>query len=296
MKRLFFGLTAILSIGLFGCGSTPSGDKGPQPAEIDDGKVKYLKFSDHCWASGASRDISGEVNIMSMYQGVPVTQVHDFFGCNKITSVNIPDTVTTIESNAFQCCSSLAGIRFGIGVKDIGHYAFSQTGFAEITIPDTVTYMGMDVFSSCESLKSIHISKNVETLSDVLNGASAVVELTVPYIGGSKTSDPFLAKMFGYSYDWQNASAPKSLKKITVLESCQTIGENACKGCASLTTIELPSTITSLGKKCFYDCTGLSEIKFAGTKSDWQSITLGEEWNTNILATTVVCSDGTVTF
>ena len=256
--------------------------------------VKYVKFSTYCRASADSQNIYGDIEIASEYEGLPVTFVDDFFGCHDITSITMPDSIEKINGNAFQACKSLAQVNFGAGIEEIGYYAFSQTAITEITVPDSVTYLGMETFSSCGNLVSAHIGKNVDSMDGIFRSCGSIADITLPYIGESKTSNQFLCYLFGYSYYWSNGSVPESLKKITLLDSCENIGDNALNGCNHIASIELPSTVTSLGSKCFYDCTSLTEIKFGGTKADWGRITLGEQWKQNVPATSVMCSDGAV--
>ena len=62
-----------------------------------------------------------------------------FSGCEKLESIIIPDSVTSIGDNSFQYCKSLRSIR----------------------IPNNVTTIGMGAFYGCRSLRRIHIPKNV---------------------------------------------------------------------------------------------------------------------------------------
>lgn len=62
-----------------------------------------------------------------------------------------------------------------------------------------------------------------------------------------------------------------------------------------LTSITIPASVTSIGGYAFYECTGLTTITFKGTVAQWNDITFGgADWNYNVPATTVTCSDGTV--
>lgn len=62
-----------------------------------------------------------------------------------------------------------------------------------------------------------------------------------------------------------------------------------------LTSITIPASVTSIGGYAFYECTGLTTITFKGTVAQWNAITFeGNDWNYNVPATIVTCSDGTV--
>jgi|GEM_PF-1739741 len=78
-----------------------------------------------------------KAEIPSEYNGLPVTIIGStaFFNGSSLTSVTIPDSVTSIEMAAFQNCS----------------------GLTSITIPDSVTRIGDSAFSGCSGLTSVTI-------------------------------------------------------------------------------------------------------------------------------------------
>ena len=81
-----------------------------------------------------------------------------FFGCSRLTSINIPSSVTSIEDRAFSGCSSLTSIEIPLSVTSIGDYAFSGcSSLTSIELPSGVTSIGGSAFSGCSSLTSIEI-------------------------------------------------------------------------------------------------------------------------------------------
>ena len=80
-----------------------------------------------------------------------------FRGCSSLSSITIPDSVTSIGGGAFEGCSSLSNVIIPDGVTSIGAWAFRGcSSLKSITIPNSVTSIGDDAFSDCESLKEIY--------------------------------------------------------------------------------------------------------------------------------------------
>lgn len=107
---------------------------------------------------------AADVTIPSCYKGKPVTAINNAaFPNSAVTSVTIPDSVTSIPDAAFVNCSQLTNI----------------------SIPNSVTYIGFSAFDGCASLKSITLPSSLRTIG---NSAFAVCPslMTVTY-PGSKT-------------------------------------------------------------------------------------------------------------
>lgn len=83
-----------------------------------------------------------------------------------LTSIAIPDSVTSIEQQAFQGCSNLTSVTIRNGVTSIGDIAFSGcSSLTSITIPDSVTSIGVQAFSGCSSLTNITIPDSITSIA-----------------------------------------------------------------------------------------------------------------------------------
>ena len=90
---------------------------------------------------------------------------YTFYECSSLTSVNIPDSVTSIGGYTFYECSSLTSITIPDSVITIEDETFRQcSSLTSITIPDSVTSIGSSVFQNCKGITSIIIGGKVQTI------------------------------------------------------------------------------------------------------------------------------------
>ena len=125
-----------------------------------------------------------ELNIPAEYKGLPVLEIgtEAFNNNTKITSVTIPDSVTSIGEYAFLGCTRLTEITIGEGVTSIGSLAFcSCTSLTSITIPEKVTSIGNNAFGYCSSLTSITIPEGITSIGDsTFYNCTSLTEITIP--------------------------------------------------------------------------------------------------------------------
>lgn len=105
-----------------------------------------------------------------------------FDGCDSLTSIEIPSSVTIIGDQAFVNCTSLTSVIIPESVTEIGDNAFECcTSLTSIVIPESVTELGCGVFACCESLKSIVIKGKINAIRDALfSNCSALESITLP--------------------------------------------------------------------------------------------------------------------
>lgn len=130
---------------------------------------------------------AADVTIPSRYKGKPVTAINNAaFPNSAVTSVTIPDSVTSIPDAAFVNCSQLTNISIPNSVTDIGFFAFSScTSLKSITLPSSLRSISKALFSGCSQLTTIHIPVSVTLIEDDAF-AGCPSSMTVTY-SGSKT-------------------------------------------------------------------------------------------------------------
>jgi len=150
-----------------------------------------------------------------------------------ITSVIIPESVTTIEGNAF--CGS---------------------GITSITIPKNVTTIGYAPFNSCPLLTTIIVDPD-NRVYDSRNNCNAIIETVSNTLiqGCSNTIIPASVTTIGeYAFQASN------LTSITIPEGVTYISSNAFRLCEELETIILPEGLQAIGNEAFFNCKKLQSI------------------------------------
>ncbi len=151
-------LTTLLVLGLTGAWAEEA-----EPTEYQSGNYYYVLLEDGTAEIAKYIGKDEGLVIPGTIDRYAVTSIGDsaFSGCF-LTSITIPDSVTTIGDSAFFSCVSLTSVTIPDSVTTIGAYAFSFCdSLASITLPDSVTFIGDGAFYAFYSLPpSITVTPN----------------------------------------------------------------------------------------------------------------------------------------
>ena len=105
-----------------------------------------------------------------------------FYACTNLNSVSLPNAITTIQQYAFFSCSALQNITLPGALKIISNNAFeSCTKLTGITVPNSVTNIGSYAFATCSALSSITLGSNLTYLGNkAFRNDTALTEITLP--------------------------------------------------------------------------------------------------------------------
>ncbi|MCM8871885.1 MAG: leucine-rich repeat protein, partial [Paludibacteraceae bacterium] len=223
-----------------------------------------------------------------------------FSGNTTLTSITIPNSVTSIGSSAFENCSGLTSIDVAEGnanytsidgvlydkekktlikcpqtktsieiqnsVTSIGSSAFYNcSGLTSVEIPSGVTDIGSSAFYNCSGLTSVEIPSGVTGIEN-----SAFYNVRHIVYTGSAMGSPWGAIAINGFVDGEFVFSDNTKTRltayignggdVTIPSSVTTIGNSAFYNCSRLTSIEIPNSVTSIEEYAFYDCSELTSV------------------------------------
>lgn len=149
-----------------------------------------------------------------------------FYGCSRLTSITLPESLTEIGTDAFRSCTVLKSVNIPEGITEISDRLFYGCGFLQsVSIPDGVVTIGASAFYNCKRMVLSALPSALKSIGEhAFERCAGILELTVP-------------------------------------EGVQTIGNFALMGCSSMQKVSLPASLNHLGVGTFRLCLSLQTIE-----------------------------------
>ncbi len=157
------------------------------------------------------------------------TIADNMFQNTGITSLKLPDSVTTIGNNAFNGCSSLAAVDLGEGVVTVSSYAFQKcAALTEMYFPDATQTVGQNAFAGCIRLAKVSFGRNMLTINAYSFTGTSYMGGACPLLGDitcRSTTPPTLKDDYGTGpfggswYDHAGKDVPVENRRIHLPES-----------------------------------------------------------------------------
>lgn len=176
------------------------------------------------------KDFRGTITTVSLPQGLTTIGTYAFAHCRVLSSITLPNTVTIIGDYAFYDCDALINMVIPESVTTIGNNAFLYCdGLTNVTLPSGITAVEDNAFASCPSLTTITIPNGVTTIGN---------------------------------YAFYDCDA---LTTVNMPNTLITIGNYAFANCDVLSGITIPNSVTTIGNNAFYSCSALTAIHVEAT-------------------------------
>ena len=250
--------------------------------------IQYPPLIYSAKSAGSTITVNGET--ITLKQGENITLDYP----NEITSVKatnntaltyiqIPNTVTSIEDNAFTGCAALTNFNFNGTMEQWGAITLGtdwnkDAGFTVVHCTDGDVTLEEPIQPT-----PLIYSTNAAGSTIRVNGEAVTLEL-----GENIVLD--------YPNDITSLKARDNtaLTYIQIPNTVTSLDRQVFWRCTSLVSISIPDGVTKIGDGAFYNCSKLTDFNFNGTKAQWVSITKGNDWNTDAAFTVVHCTDGDI--
>lgn len=216
------------------------------------------------YSNTVSTSTSGAIRVPDMLGGYPVTEIQTraFRGCDKITSISIPDSVKVIYASAFEGCSSNLFDRTTMpGALLVDGWL---VGCAEVPPPHRTVLLNMNdpcfrgigigwMDDGSTWPISVIVKDGTENLDGTFREWGTLVSVTLP----DSVRNIGFATFEGCT----------SLVSVAMSQTVTNIADSAFRRCTALESLDLPDTVVSLGWDAFGECESLRELSIPNVRN-----------------------------
>ena len=206
-----------------------------------------------------------------------------FQNCQDLESITLPASLKTIESSAFSYCCNLSEIKLPTSLKTIESSAFSYCrNLSKVKLPASLKAIESSVFHRCSALKTVFYDGSLEQWNQITADKDADNDV-LGYSQPSLVMDDYTAQFIlvrdeddpppktvtitKYTGKGSTVILPSTINSWPVTK----IGEDAFQDNTTITSVTIPASVTEIGSNAFAGCTNLTIVNYAG---DWSNLTI----------------------
>lgn len=208
-----------------------------------------------------------------------------FVGCGEVTKVAIPDSVTSVEQDAFakcdgaiekedgvsyvggwaiKCDDTVVDLKLRDGTRGIADGAFSgRRMMKSVKLPKGLLIVGSWVFCGCDNLTDVYYSGDLKGWLEIefaINSSNPMCYAKNLYINGELLKGELVVPRTEKMEEFVFAGCTH-LTSATISDGVTRIGDWAFDGCTGLTSVKIPDSVTSVGGGAFGKCDGVIEVE-----------------------------------
>ncbi len=238
------------------------------------------------------KSILSEIKSVDIGSGVTEICDYAFYGCDRLETVSISESVSKIGAFAFSQCLSLAeikvdgdnlnyeadknGVLFTKGKTELVQYPANSNETA-YSVPDSVKVICDDSFRHSESLTEISLPEGLEKIGDEAFYASGIETVNIPASVSSTGKDAFgwcfsLESIFvddgnsSYSSDEHGVLFSKDKSELIkfphnsketayiIPDGVVSLADNSFENCHRLNSVKIPASVITIGNGVFFNC------------------------------------------
>ena len=242
-----------------------------------------------CYVNGST-----EITDLVIPDGITIIKNYAFYNCQGLTSVTLPASLKSCETNAFNTCTNIENVNYLGGINDwcwisfagsVSNPAYFSKQLSidgveqtDIYLADTLSKINNYVFYNNKALKTISVINSTVlgpyALTDcpaelIIRGdlsGSCGTNATWSLVDGVLTiSGAGAMTEYGTSLDVPWYGRRTAINTLIVEEGITSVGKYALRDATNLKRVYLPSTVSNIGDYVFDGCTSLAYIVSSST-------------------------------